>query len=335
MFSPDGTGSPSCARPAGSALMIADADGTNIVQFTPETLGPTLELRARWPVARSPVGTVDRRPERVVVRPVDPAAALTVLDIQLDDSWMELRHRGSQLRPDGPQGESSSWEAGPDGPRGTCVFDLATGEVRTIREQAGDQYLHDVAWLPDGAHHVPQHDTVGDRRVVAADGSGDQAFAAPGVAKFSPFSNDGTRIVAERETQAGRRTLRPVTSGRASADQWRRGARRARVPPRVGHRMPASPGPLGLVTGRFDAHRDRPSRGTEHLSAGGPRYRPGDRAGLGRAGFGHIGLAVRHIGLAAPRAVTVLRSRLDPSSEESPANVERLTAQVPVTHTRT
>ena len=52
---------------------------------------------------------------------------------------------------------------------------------------------------PDG-EHITYHGAAGDR-VVGADGSGDEAFDGLR-GKISPFSNDGTRIVAERGGEA-------------------------------------------------------------------------------------------------------------------------------------
>jgi hypothetical protein len=58
-------------------------------------------------------------------------------------------------------------------------------------------WASDVAWLPDG-----EHITYNRARIVAADGSGDQALDASLDAlraRISPFSNDGTRIVVDVE----------------------------------------------------------------------------------------------------------------------------------------
>jgi dipeptidyl aminopeptidase/acylaminoacyl peptidase len=198
MFSPDGT-KLAFLRQTGEgdpALMLADADGTDIVQFRPAPLG----YLGFAPDGRSllAVEEIDHV-SRVVVRPVDPAAAPTVLDIQLDEGGMVRYQAGPpSFNPTNSQEILVVGKRTPDAPRGIYVFDLATGEVRTIRAQVGDEYLSDVAWLPDGRVTYGSTTSGGDRRVVAADGSGDQAFDAlrGGV---SPLSNDGTRIVAERD----------------------------------------------------------------------------------------------------------------------------------------
>ena len=146
---------------------------------------------------------------RVVIRPVDPKAALTVLDIRLPRASEGLDH--PKFRPTNPQEilVVAQLEPGdPSGlfPRGIYVYDLATGGIRTIVETTDYPYLQDVAWLPDGEHIIY---TLGlDPHIVAADGSGDQAFDALR-GRVSGLSNDGTRIVAERGGE-GLQTSRSV-----------------------------------------------------------------------------------------------------------------------------
>ena len=197
MFSPDGT------RLAfirdthpGSSLMVADADGTNVVQISPEpseTFG--------WPWSFAPDGrslmTVARidGAYRVVIRPVDPAAALTVLDIRLPDGGQLIYQSGPpSYRPTNPQEILVVAQLVPDGPLGLYVYNLATGGIRSIVEPADERYVRDVAWLADGEHITYSLNL--DPQVVAADGSGDQAFDALR-GRVSPFSNEGTRIVAQ------------------------------------------------------------------------------------------------------------------------------------------
>jgi hypothetical protein len=71
------------------------------------------------------------------------------------------------------------------------VYDLATGGIRTVLEQPDDMWVSGVAWLPDGEHFIYND------RIVAADGSDDQALDALTMDQLSPFSNDGTRIVSD------------------------------------------------------------------------------------------------------------------------------------------
>ena len=207
MFSPDGTRLAFLRDTGqGSFLMVADPDGTNVVAIP---LEPTeLEYWSFAPDGRSlmAVGPIDDE-WRVFIRPVDPAAAPTVLDVQLLEAAMHRHWAIPTFNPTNPQEILVVAQLEPDGPLGggLYVYDLATGGIRTIVEPADEQYFQDIAWLPDGEHIIYR---VGlDPRVVAADGSGDQAFDALR-GQFSPLSNDGTRVVAERGGE-GVQTPRP------------------------------------------------------------------------------------------------------------------------------
>ena len=195
LFSPDGTRLAFLRDTGqGSFLMVADADGTNVVQIP---LGRLETYGGPWsfaPDGRSlmTLAYIDGA-GRVVVRPVDPAAALAVLDIRLQDNDQAIEF--PTFHPTNPQEILVVAQLVPDGPRGLYVYNLATGGIRTIVEPADEQYVLDVAWLPDGEHIT--YSLYRDPYVVAADGSGDQAFDALR-GRVSPLSNDGTRIVAER-----------------------------------------------------------------------------------------------------------------------------------------
>jgi Tol biopolymer transport system component len=202
MFSPDGT------RLAfirdthpGSFLMVADADGTNLVAIPLEPLD--LEYWSFAPDGRSlmAIGTINDD-SRVFIRPVDPAAAPTVLDVRLLDASMLRSWATPTFNPMNAQEILVVAQLEPDAPRnsggGLYVYDLATGGIRTIVEPADEQYFQDIAWLPDGEHIIY---TSGGPRIVAADGSGDQAFDALR-GRSSPLSNDGTKVVAEFDGEA-------------------------------------------------------------------------------------------------------------------------------------
>ena len=204
MFSPDGTRLAFLRDTGqGSFLMVADPDGTNVVAIPLESRD--LEYWSFAPDGRSlmAVGSIGGE-ERVFIRPVDPRAAPTVLDVQLLNPSMLRSWAIPTFNPTNPQEILVVGQLEPDGPRGLHVYDLATGGIRTIVEPADEQF-QDIAWLPDGEHIIYR---VGlDPRVVAADGSGDRAFDALR-GRFSPLSNDGTRVVAERGGE-GVQTPRP------------------------------------------------------------------------------------------------------------------------------
>jgi hypothetical protein len=201
MFSPDGTRLAFLRdTEQGSLLMVADANGTNVVAIPLEFTDPGYWSFA--PDGRSlvAVAIIDDENELgnetkrvVVIRPVDPAAALTVLDIPMEGSSEEVFNSGGpSFNPTNADEILVVTPLEPDGPRGIHVYDLATGGIRTIVEPA--DYVN-AAWLPDGEHIT--YSGPGGPRVVAADGSADRAFDALR-GRVSPFSNDGTRIVADR-----------------------------------------------------------------------------------------------------------------------------------------
>ena len=210
MFSPDGTRL-AFFRDTGQEtfLMVADADGTNVVEIPLEATDDWSGLWSFAPDGRSlmTVANIDGT-MRVVVRPVDPAAAPIVLDIQLLDASMYRSWAIPTFNPTNAQEILVVARLEPDAPEGggLYVYDLATGGIRTIVEPADEQYFQDIAWLADGEHIIYNRGL--NPHIVAADGSGDQAFDALR-GRFSPLSNDGTRIVAERDGE-GVQTGRPV-----------------------------------------------------------------------------------------------------------------------------
>jgi Tol biopolymer transport system component len=195
MFSPDGTRLAFERRMAsGVALMIAAADGTHIVQLTPPGEGHVWSFApdGRSLMTLAVIDGVRRfdpadQGKRVVIRSVDPAAPLSVLDIRLPGPWMD--NVQPHFRPTNPREILVFAHPDPDGPRGLYVYDLLTGGMRTVVEAPG-MYVDNVAWLPDGRHITY------NGRIVAADGSGDRAIDSLRADDIGPFSNDGTRIVA-------------------------------------------------------------------------------------------------------------------------------------------
>lgn len=197
MFSPDGTRLAFLRNTElGSFLMIADADGTNVVQIPLEST--QLEYWSFAPDGRSlmAVGPISGA-YRVFIRPVDPAAAPTVLNVPLLDSAMLRDWAPPTFNPMNAQEILVVAQRELDGTwgGGLYVYDLATGGIRTIVEPADEQAFQDIAWLPDGEHIVY---SIGQRpHIVASDGSGDRVFDALR-GRVSPLSNDGNRIVASR-----------------------------------------------------------------------------------------------------------------------------------------
>ena len=204
-FSPDGTklafSRSIDARPGECGLMLADADGTNVVQLTrrPDDCGYWWSFA---PDGRTflTVDTIDGV-RRVVVHPVDPEAGPVVLDIPLP------RGEGApppRFRPGDPGEILVVAPLAPEGPRGIYVVDVATSGIRTRVGPADPGYVDDVEWSPtgdrisydlmDGTSHLAH--------IVAADGSGDRILVdAPGTStaeRVSPWSNDGTRMVLSR-----------------------------------------------------------------------------------------------------------------------------------------
>jgi Tol biopolymer transport system component len=184
------------------ALMLADANGSNVIQIAPEGDGNDPRWRLA-PDGRSLVGldSLDGSwTGRVVVRPLDPGADPIVLDLQLQERGEGIFDwPGPEFRPTNPQEILFVGTLEPDGPRGIYVYDLATKAIRTVVEPAGS--VGDVAWTPDGAsitYDLTERGSV-QTRVVGADGSGDRPLlnvpATNLYDRVSRWSNDGTRTV--------------------------------------------------------------------------------------------------------------------------------------------
>jgi Tol biopolymer transport system component len=185
----------------GTALMVADADGTDVVQILPESRDQerrdsgfgawTFAPDGRSIVALAPF---DDGRWRYVIRPLDPAQPTTVVSVPAPSSGM---YREPPLfRPTDPGELLVLGQRVPNGPRVLFVYELATGARRTIVEEPVLGTLLNIAWFPDGEHIVY---TVGGEGtyVVTADGSGDRP-AEELNDRESPLSNDGTRFVAGR-----------------------------------------------------------------------------------------------------------------------------------------
>ena len=174
---------------------------------------------------------------------------------------------GPSFSPTNPQEILVVGQLDPGGPRGIYVYDLATGGIRTIVEPAGDQYVQDVAWLPDGEHIIYRLTASDQTRVVAADGSGDRAFDAlrgrPESARCpttGPGSspNVGGRAYPARLRQHGGR---PASMATGSPSSW--------------------PAALGRTS---SAHGPGSGRRTTRCSSGPSLRRSSDRCDLSAGG---------------------------------------------------
>ncbi len=210
VFSPDGTSVAFQRAVDGqsdlTALMLADADGSNVVQVTPEPL-EDLHSWSFAPDGRSLAAIARLDDEmRVIVRPIDPAAAATVLDVALPSNAGDIE--SVSFRPTTEPELLVMAAMDPSGRRGIVVHELTTGETRTVAAPPADAELFGAVWSSTGENIIysqfdPAADGISARtHVVAADGSGDRRLdEAPGTTfdlPASPASNDGTRVVLFR-----------------------------------------------------------------------------------------------------------------------------------------
>lgn len=186
----------------GGLLLVARADGTGVVQVTPE---PLVGL-TRW--SFSPDGgsivalAMVEYQVRIVIASSDGQGQLQVLGapVAADDGAPEFRP------PDGKEILFIRRES-TEALRGVYAVDPVTEIVRTIvAPSSRDVYA--ATWSPDGSRIAygsfdPNADGVSSRtHVVAADGTGDfQVDDHPDtIADGSPmvWSNDGTRLIITR-----------------------------------------------------------------------------------------------------------------------------------------
>jgi Tol biopolymer transport system component len=219
MFTPDGK---KLIFLRDGALMLADADGSNVIQVAPEGDGNDPRWRLA-PDGRSLVGldSLDGSwTGRVVVRSLDPGADPTVLDLQLQERGEQLfEWGGPEFRPTNSQEILIVGTLEPGGPHGIYVYDLATNGVRTVVEPTGS--VGDVVWTADGssiAYDLTDEGSL-QARVVAADGSGDRPLLnAPGTTRYhlvSRWSNDGTRVVVTGQVGNAQQIVSTSADGEA------------------------------------------------------------------------------------------------------------------------
>ena len=207
-FSPDGSKlafERSVDGPGGQRLlMVANADGSDPVQATPESLGEI----SSWQF--SPDGR-----ELLVSAPIDNQNRLAIFTI---DGSHEPRILDVSL-PANPGGIETPGYRPPDGgeilvmttqpgtkTRGIYIHDVETGQTRPVYEPSTPSDVYSASWSPDGAwisfgQFLPVEATTSRVHVVAANGSGDRLVdAAPGTYADLPgaWSNDSTRLIVTR-----------------------------------------------------------------------------------------------------------------------------------------
>lgn len=196
-------------------LIVARADGSGLVQITPEPLNGLSDWSFS-PDGRSvsAIALEDRRSVILVASSdgTQPARTFAV-DVSPDDGGPEYRPDGAEILAVGkPSGAAA---------RGVYALDPVTGAVRTVIAARPDADIWGATWSPDGtkiAYGIidPSATTMSARtHVVGVDGTGDVAvdtdpdsIADAGLA----WSNDGTRLVVTRyyETNTTRSAIVPI-----------------------------------------------------------------------------------------------------------------------------
>jgi WD40-like Beta Propeller Repeat len=187
-------------------IMIANADGTGLVQATPEPLSGlqswTLSPDGRDLLVMTNDGGVSKLAELAV----DASGKPTPVDIS-PPAIVDEDAPAIYRPPDGREILVVAWPAG-SATRGIYAVDAASGTLRTIVEPSADSDVCGAAWSPTGDTLVycvfnPAGDGPRFRaQIVSADGTGSRLLnPGPGVAydgAQSDWSNDGTRLVVTR-----------------------------------------------------------------------------------------------------------------------------------------
>ena len=209
-------------------IMVASADGTGLVQATPDPLVGLIT----WTL--SPDGS-----ELLVSARYDGWPALRVLAVNGSDAPVEVEmtlpadtasvERASYRPPDGREILVIGKPAGSP-TRGIYIADPVTGKtLRTVVEPSPDYDIFAASWSPTGdairyaSHTLGVYGIHARQHVVAPDGTGDRALSnTTGIASDRPrsdWSNDGTRLVVvvngEQNGTGGRPEIVPVAGGDA------------------------------------------------------------------------------------------------------------------------
>jgi Tol biopolymer transport system component len=183
-------------------LMVANPDGSGLVQATPEPLDELLSWSFS-PDAQDLLVTarIDGQ-HRIAILTIDGSREPMILDITVPSgSDIEVP---SYRPPDGRQALVVKPQADDPVRRGIYVVDLDSGAIDAVVEPSPPDDVYGAAWSPDGEWiSFAQFSTVvsgptSRTHIVAADGSGDRVLdLASGSPHDRPssWSNDSTRIV--------------------------------------------------------------------------------------------------------------------------------------------
>jgi Tol biopolymer transport system component len=185
-------------------VMVATADGSDLVQITPEPL-EQIDSYAFSPDGKNVLITSGPFYSPVIhiaavdgagIRQLDlPGPATNALWRPPDGSQILFMDRGNDS----------------DGFGSTYILDLDAGEIRTILERDASRYRAHPLWSPDGSHivyveWVSSNDITAQTHIMAADGTGDRLLPTPPDARWQAalsWSNDGTRLLAIRGYTGG------------------------------------------------------------------------------------------------------------------------------------
>ena len=234
-------------------LIVARADGSGLVQITPEPLNGLSDWSFS-PDGRSvsAIALEDRRSVILVASSdgTQPVRTFAV-DVSPDDGGPEYRPDGAEILAVGkPSGAAA---------RGVYALDPVTGAVRTVIAARPDADIWGATWSPDGtkiAYGIidPSATTISARtHVVGVDGTGDVAVdtdpdsiadaGLPGPTTVPGWSSPGTT----RQTRLAQPSSRSTVAVPASRSRVRPERRRTTAAP-TGAGHPTTPCFAGHVT---------------------------------------------------------------------------------------
>ena len=208
VFSGDGTRVAFMRAVEGSSdlglLFVANADGTNLIQLTPEPIrrlfGWTFSPNGR-DLLMVGAGTVG---PTMLIAPVDASAAPRALAVQLA-SIVDQFDRVAYRPPDGAEILFASKPPGAAF-RGLSTVDVATGQSRALVAAGTTHDIYGPTWSPNGdwiayGQFTPAASITSRVHIMRADGSGDRLFDAASGTFFDFFlawSNDSELALVGR-----------------------------------------------------------------------------------------------------------------------------------------